>query len=203
MTPEDVTRAVARIDAGIVPIKEALNAADRVLGDGDTGMTVAAVVAAWRAATDALPPDIGEALVLLGRETGRASGSSLGAVLATGLSAAGRSVRGKDALSAEEIAPMLAAAAQKIIERSGAAAGGKTILDALLRIEQDARAARSYRLRDAVDSARAALDEFRDRPANVGRARMYGDRAKGCDDPGMLAAYLLLAAASEESPRTA
>ena len=194
LAPADIARAVTGIDAGIAPIRDALNAADRVLGDGDTGMTVAQVIAAWRAASDALPADVGEALVLLGRETGRASGSSLGAVLATGLSAAGRSVRGKTVLDPADIAPMLAAAAQKITERSGATAGAKTILDSLLRIERDARAGPAdYGVRAATASAQAALDEFRDRATQIGRARMYGDKTRGHDDPGMLAAYLLLA----------
>ena len=90
---------------------------------------------------------------------------------------------------------MLAAAAQKITERSGAAAGSKTVLDSLLRIERDARAAGDgYGLAAATGSAKAALDEFRDRETLVGRARMYGAKTKGLDDPGMLAAYLLLSA---------
>lgn len=197
LTSADIVRAVARIDAGIAPIRDALNAADRRLGDGDTGMTVAQVVAAWRTASDALPADVGEALVHLGRETGRASGSSLGAVLATGLSAAGRSVRGKEALAASEIASMLAAAAQKITERSGATPGAKTILDSLLQVERDARAREAYGVADAAASAQAALDEFRGRPTSIGRARMYGEQTKGHDDPGMLAAYMLLAACKD------
>ena len=198
LTTPDIVRAVERIDADTPAIRDELNAADRVLGDGDTGMTIAEVVASWRAICHELPADVGEALVLLGRATGRATGSSLGAVLATGLSAAGRGVRGKDALAPSEVAAMLAAAAQKITERSGASSGAKTILDSLLRVERDLRDAGSttpYPLDAAVASAAAALAEFRARPSLLGRARMYGSKSAGHDDPGMLAAYLLLNAA--------
>jgi dihydroxyacetone kinase len=189
-----LARAIERIAMQSAPIRDALNAADRELGDGDTGMTIAQVIAGWLAVATTLPGDVGEALVVLGRETGRASGSSLGAVLATGLSAAGRAMRGRTALDRDGIAAAMAAAGQKIAERSGAVAGAKTVLDSLLRIERDARAASRYGLDDAIASCRAALDEFRDRAAMVGRARMYGDRSKGHDDPGMLAALLILQA---------
>jgi len=194
LVASDIASAIERIHAGIVPIRDALNAADRELGDGDTGMTIAEVVARWHTLLGALPSDVGEALIAVGRETSRASGSSLAAVLATGFSAAGRSMRGKTSLETADIVAATSAAAQKITERSGATAGAKTVLDSLLRVSADARAQASYGLPAAIASAQAALGEFRDRAASIGRARMYGDRAKGHDDPGMLAAYLLLAA---------
>lgn len=195
LTAADIARVVERIDAGIPAIRDELNAADRHLGDGDTGMTIAQVVTAWRAVCRDLPADVGEALLLLGRETGRATGSSLGAVLAMGLSAAGRSVRGKEALAPAEVAAMLAAAAQKITERSGATSGAKSILDSLLRVERDLRGAAGstpYDLYAAIASTAAALADFRESESQLGRARMYGAKSKGYDDPGMLAAYLLL-----------
>jgi dihydroxyacetone kinase-like protein len=133
--------------------------------------------------------------VALGRETSRASGSSLGAVLATGLGAAGRSVRGRTSLDRDGVVTAIAAAVHKIGERSGATAGAKTVLDSLLRMDRDARGAQAYGLDAAIASCRAVLDEFRDRVATIGRARMYGDGSRGHDDPGMLAALLILRAA--------
>ena len=198
LTSADLAHAVERMHARIDSLRDELNAADRLLGDGDTGMTIAQVVKAWGVACADLPADVGEAFVLLGRETGRATGSSLGAVLATGLSAAGRSVRGTEAVDSAGIALMLSAAAQKITERSGATAGAKSFLDSLLRVEQDLRNAGtdgSYGLADAVASTAGALSEFRERESKLGRARMYGEKSRGHDDPGMLAAYLLLNAA--------
>lgn len=196
LTTAALTRAIARINAGIAAITEELNAADRLLGDGDTGMTVAQVVIAWQAACPTLPPDVGVALLALGRETGRASGSSLAAVLSMGLSAAGRSARGKEALAGSDVVAMLAAAAAVITERSGATPGDKSILDSLLRVGRDLAAddASANLLDAAAAAAVAALDEFRGRESRLGRARMYGARSVGHDDPGMLAAVLLLGA---------
>ena len=169
--------------ASVAAIRDELNAADRIMGDGDTGMTVASVVDAWHAALDGEHADAGTMLRELGRETRRATGSSLGSVMGIGLSAAGKS-------GATSIVEMLDAAIAAITERSGATAGDKTILDALIAI-RDAIA----QGRDPIEAARVALDTFRTREAKIGRARVYGAKSAGHDDPGMLAALLLVRAA--------
>jgi hypothetical protein len=53
----------------------------------------------------------------------------------------------------------------------------------------------------AVGAARGALEAFRGRPATVGRARIFAEKSRGLDDPGMLAMALVVAAvAGEEVP---
>ncbi|MFO1306280.1 MAG: DAK2 domain-containing protein [Burkholderiales bacterium] len=175
--------AVLRMRAQIDTLRDELDAADRVLGDGDTGKTVADVVDAWQAALAEEHADACALLKALGRETRRATGSSLGSVMGIGLSAAGRS-------GATTAVGMLDAAIAAITERSGASAGDKTILDSLIAI-RDALAQGE----DAMTGAQRALDAFRAREAKIGRARIYGAKSAGHDDPGMLAALLLLRAA--------
>ena len=188
LTSAVIADAVRRIAAHVDAIRDELNAADRALGDGDTGMTIAAVVAAWSTALQAPAADVGATLAQLGRETRRATGSSLGSVMGIGLTAAGKAATSP--VDRDAMVAMLSAAADAITERSGASAGDKTILDSLL-------AMRDAVARDAsvVDAAAKALDDFRSREARIGRARMYGAKAIGHDDPGMLAALLLLRAA--------
>jgi len=192
VTAADVEAAVRRIQARVDALRDELNAADRALGDGDTGMTIANVVGAWM---NALPPaadDLGALLLRLGRETRRASGSSLGSVLAIGLTAAGKAAPASADRAAG--AAMLGAAAEAITERSSASAGDMTILDSLL-AARDAVAGGS----SAVDAAAGALEAFRGREARIGRARIYGAKSAGQDDPGMLAAVLLLRAAQSDA----
>jgi dihydroxyacetone kinase-like protein len=182
MITNDIADAVRHMHASIDAIRDELNAADRVLGDGDTGMTVASVVEAWHGALDEDYADVCTMLQRLGRETRRATGSSLGSVMGIGLVAAGKS-------GASSPAAMLDAAIVAITEQSGASPGDKTILDSLIAI-RDALEANVH----PVEAARHALVEFRDRTAKVGRARIYGAKSIGHDDPGMLAAFLLLRA---------
>ena len=183
MTTEGIADAIRRIHGDLEAIRDALNAADRVMGDGDTGMTVANVVTAWHAVLANDFADASAMLQALGRETRRASGSSLGSVIGIGLSAAGKS-------GATDAVAMLDAATVAITERSGASAGDKTILDSLVAI-RDALA----NGKDPVDAAQQALDAFRTRETKIGRARIYGANSAGHDDPGMLAALMLLRAA--------
>jgi hypothetical protein len=197
LTTQDLAAGVARMAADIAPIRDALNAADRRLGDGDTGMTIEQVVSAWRAAALDTITDVGEAVVALGRQTARATGSSLGSVLAIGLGAAGRAVRGQTAIDRAGLVTALTAAGDAISTRSGAAIGDKTVLDSIAHI-RDALAAApdTASLHDtALSAARQALEAYREREARIGRARMYGAKSAGSDDPGMLAVVLLLQAA--------
>ena len=191
--------ALARMHAGIGPIRDALNAADRELGDGDTGMTVEQLVDVWQSAADSLPDDVGEALRRLAQETRRASGSSLASVAAIALAAAGKAITGKSSVDSADLRGALAAAAEAITARSGAAPGDKTVLDSLVRIAAELEGSASDAIGVAIKGAETALNELRDRECRVGRSRMYGARTVGRDDPGMLAALLLLRAMREDS----
>lgn len=197
LTTQDLATGVAGMAASIAPIRDALNAADRRLGDGDTGMTIEQVVSAWRAVALDTITDVGEALVALGRQTARATGSSLGSVLAIGLGAAGRAVRGRTAIDRAGMVAALAAAVDAITLRSGAASGDKTVLDSIADIKEALAAAPdSASLRDiTLSAAKQALEAYRVRESRIGRARMYGAKSAGSDDPGMLAVVLLLQAA--------
>ena len=91
----------------------------------------------------------------------------------------------------------LAAAGDAIAMRSGAAIGDKTVLDSIAHISDALAAAPdTASLHDtALSAARRALEAYREREARIGRARMYGAKSAGSDDPGMLAVVLLLQAA--------
>jgi dihydroxyacetone kinase-like protein len=196
---DGIVDAVRRIDAQIDSIRDELNAADRVLGDGDTGMTIANVVAAWQRGLASPHADVGTLLLELGRETRRATGSSLGSVLAIGIIAAGRNAPAQGTVDRAALVGMLDASASAIAERSGATAGDKTILDSLIAVRTAlADAAPAMNLGSvATEGAARALTEFRSCEARVGRARVYGEKSIGHDDPGMLAALLLLRAATQ------
>ena len=197
LTTERLADGIRRILAKIAALSDALNAADRQLGDGDTGMTVEQIVTAWHTVDTAGATDIGAALIALGRAASQATGSSLGSVFSIGMGAGGRSVRGQATLDRAGIVTALAAAREAISSRSGAAVGDKTILDSIVRIEQTlASSPDTEDLHAAsLQAAEDALMEFRAKESRIGRARMYGAKSVGYDDPGMLAAVLLLRAA--------
>jgi phosphoenolpyruvate---glycerone phosphotransferase subunit DhaL len=205
-----MTLSSARLAAAVDSMSEAapmlrdvLNEADRHLGDGDTGMTVERVVLAMREAAVSLPPDVGAALAALSKACAQSTGSSLGSVIAIGLAAAARRAREHESLDRPAVAGALQGAIDAIQARSGARPGDKTMLDSLIRIHAAlADVAEGTSMLEAARAASAdALQTFRPLQSRLGRARMYGERSAGHDDPGMLAIDLLLRAAATAAQR--
>ena len=168
---------------------EMLNAADGALGDGDLGVTMTRGMGLVLEQTGEMPDDMGQALLTCAQAFTKSSGSSYGTLLATGLMAAAKAVRGETEVPPARVSALLTAALDAMQARGKAELGGKTVLDSL---DAMARATDGLTEPDAVADAAAraadaALAEFRDRPATVGRARIFGDKSVGMDDPGMLA----------------
>jgi dihydroxyacetone kinase-like protein len=166
-----------------------LNELDGALGDGDLGVTLTR--AAARLADDAaqLPEDIGMALFQCAQAFTRVTGSTYGTLLATGLLAAAKGSRGRTALPWTEVSPLLSGALKAMSDRGKGQLGDKTVLDA---VEAVRRATEGVgdpaSLAAASDHAvSAALEALRDSPFRQGRARIFGDKGLGRDDPGMVA----------------
>ncbi len=180
---------LARVAAAMERDFEELNAADGALGDGDLGVTLTRGMRAIMDTADDLPDDLGRALLACAQAFTKASGSSYGTLMATGLMAIAKQVKGDTTLDPARMPELVATARDQMQARGKAELGGKTVLDSL-----DAVAAATAGTTDpadladaAVNAADTALDAFRDRRATVGRARIFGDKSVGLDDPGMLA----------------
>ncbi len=117
------------------------------------------------------------------------SGSTYGTLLATGLMSAAKATKGRTEIPWSEVSSLLANAGQAMAQRSGGKLGEKTVLDALEAVRAatvgiDAPAALAVAAEQAIGQC---LDHFRDQPARQGRARIFGEKSVGKDDPGMVA----------------
>jgi len=189
LTSTHLRQAVSRIVAVLPALETELNEADSRLGDGDTGAMLARVIRAMDEAAPADGEDVGVALSAYAKATMGATGSSLGTLIATALMTVSRQTKGRVDVPWSELGDLLAQARDAMAARGGASLGDKTVLDALdsvaralVGVDQagDVQAA-------AQAAARDTLEQFRDRPNKMGRARMFADASKGLDDPGMLA----------------
>ncbi len=187
---------IARLRAGLATIsermagcREELNAADAALGDGDIGVAVSEGFASLRAELDALPEDLGAALMKCSQALVRVRASSFATLLATGFMAAALVLKGQTSAPWGVVPLLLEAAIAKMGARGRSALGEKTVLDSLDAIRAALAGLDDPALmrRRAAEAARAALDEYRDRPCKQGRARIFADKSRGLDDPGMLA----------------
>ncbi|MDJ1007413.1 MAG: dihydroxyacetone kinase subunit L [Paracoccaceae bacterium] len=185
----DLRAGLARVAAAMERDFEMLNSVDGALGDGDLGVTMTRGMRAISEKADDLPNDLGMALLACAQAFTKSSGSSYGTLLAKGMMAIAKAVKGRTEVEAAEISGFAASARDAMQALGKAELGGKTVLDSL-----DAVAAATVGKNDPADVADAAaaavdaaLDAFRDKKATIGRARIFGEKSVGLDDPGMLA----------------
>jgi dihydroxyacetone kinase-like protein len=189
LTVADLKAAAPRLAAAARSAAAELNALDGQLGDGDLGITVSD---GWRAVAEAapeMPDDVGLALLAAAKAFQRVSSSSYGTLTATAMMAAAKSTKGRTDVPWSEVDGLVAAARDAMMVRGKGALGDKSVLDAL-----DAVARALAGLDDPAEMAAAArhatdqaLAEFRGKANKLGRARIFGEKSIGLDDPGMLA----------------
>ena len=189
LTVVDLRAAITRLTVAMEREFDALNAADGALGDGDLGVTLTRGMRAISELSQGLPDDLGQALLACAQAFTKSSGSSYGTLMATGLMSMAKVLRGRTEVAPSEVSPLIAGARDAMQARGKADLGGKTVLDSL-----DAMAKATADLIEpnavaeaAAASAAAAQAEMKGRIATIGRARIFGEKTIGMDDPGMLA----------------
>lgn len=194
-----LSAALARCCDALEASADEFNRLDAQLGDGDLGVTLsrcATLVRSVLASSTAATP--GPLLKAAAQACAKASGSSFGTLLALGLLTASRTAGDRESLDLDAWVALLAEVQQTLSARGGAKPGDKTMLDSLAAIqaalqtcEPDDRTAWAH---IAVNAAAGALHTFRPQPNRIGRARMFGERSIGLDDPGMVAVLRLVQA---------
>ena len=200
LTRDTLALGLARIAAHMESVADELNALDGKLGDGDLGVTMVRGGREVTALLPALPADLGQALMQVAQGFTRTSGSSFGTLTATGLMAAAKAVKGREEVAWSELPDLLGAAFEMMRIRGKAALGDKTVLDV---IHAAAEASRGLDDPEAILQAMTAavdrtMDDMRGQEARIGRARIFGEKSKGLDDPGMLAFRHMLRGLEEQ-----
>ncbi len=189
LTPAILRNGLTKIVNRLEECADELNALDAALGDGDLGVTMVRGARSLLAEIPQLPDDIGMSLMKCAQAFTRISGSTYGTLLATGMMSAAKATKGRAEVPWAEVSSLLAGAVEAMAQRGKGQLGEKTVLDAL----EAARAATAglddpTALANAADQAVAAsLDQFRGKPSRQGRARIFGEKSVGRDDPGMVA----------------
>lgn len=171
-----------------------LDQADAKLGDGDTGTMLARL---FNGVADADIKDMDELGAVFMAQTKAAlttTGSSLGTLIGTALMTFSKATQGRHELEWTEVSGILDQAVSAMSARGKSALGDKTILDSMNAIARGVEFANSQEefILQAQMAAQAVLVEMKDKPCQIGRARMYQEQSIGTDDPGMLAVSLLL-----------
>ena len=196
LTVQSLRTGIGKVRAVLENEYVALSELDGTLGDGDLGATLVKAFRQLEESAPALEEDLGRAFGRCAMDVTKVASSSFGTLLATALMAAAKATKGRTALPWSELSLLLDDALAAMMARGKANLGEKTVLDTVAACANavkgvDDPADQRARAVAAVD---AALSEFRGRPCMIGRARIFGDKTLGMDDPGMVAFRTMLSA---------
>ena len=169
------------------------NAADGKIGDGDLGITILNGLEEINNNIEKFTDDLSTNFMLCSQAFVKKSGSSFGTLIAFSFMNISKNLKGRNTCDHEDIITMIDTAMSTIQERGKTKVGDKTILDTLNFISRNLKATKNNINYPELfkSSANEALNAFKGKKILIGRARMFEDKTKDLDDPGMLALHKL------------
>ena len=169
------------------------NAADGKIGDGDLGITILNGLEEINNNTHQFKDDLSVNFMICSKAFVKKSGSSFGTLIAFSFMNISKNLKGRNTCDHEDIITMIDTAMSTIQERGKTKVGDKTILDTLDFILKNLKASKDNINYPKLfkSSANEALNAFKGKKILIGRARMFEDKTKDLDDPGMLALHKL------------
>ena len=169
------------------------NTADGKIGDGDLGITILNGLEEINNNIEKFTDDLSINFMLCSQAFVKKSGSSFGTLIAFSFMNISRNLKGRNTCDHEDIITMIDTAMSTIQERGKTKVGDKTILDTLDFISRNLKATKNNINYPELfkSSANEALNAFKGKKILIGRARMFEDKTKDLDDPGMLALHKL------------
>ena len=162
------------------------NSADGKIGDGDLGVTILHGIEDINTNLEKFTDDMGSNFMICSQSFVKRSGSSFGTLIAFSFMNISKNLKGKIECSHEDIISILETALKTILERGKTNLGDKTIADTLDLVIKKLKDNKNYP--EVFKSAtKQALDDFKGKKIKIGRARMFEDKTKDLDDPGMMA----------------
>ena len=162
------------------------NAADGKIGDGDLGVTILHGLEEVNNNIDKFNDDMGSNFMVCSQAFVKKSGSSFGTLIAFSFMNISKNLNGKTECNHEDIMGIFETALKTILERGKTKLGDKTIADSLNLIINKLKEGNNYSqlIKSATEQS---LIEFKGKKIKIGRARMFEDKTKELDDPGMFA----------------
>ena len=169
------------------------NTADGKIGDGDLGITILNGIEEINNNISNFKDDLGHNFMFCSQSFIKKSGSSFGTLIAFAFMNISKNLKGKISCSHEDIVNIIDTSLKTILERGKTKLGDKTIADTLneiliklKEIKKNPDYIKIFKL-----SSKKALNDFKGKKILIGRARMFEDKTKNLDDPGMLALNIL------------
>ena len=162
------------------------NVADGKIGDGDLGITIQSGLEEINNNINKFNDDMGANFMICSQAFVKKSGSSFGTLIAFSFINISKNLKGKSECNHEDIIVIFETALKTILERGKTNLGDKTIADSLNLIIKKLKDNQNY-IEVFKSTTKQALEDFKGKKIKIGRARMFEDKTKDLDDPGMFA----------------
>jgi len=162
------------------------NSADGKIGDGDLGVTILHGLEEINNNISKFSQDMGSNFMLCSQAFVKKSGSSFGTLIAFSFMNISKNLKGKIECNHEDIVGIFETSLKTILERGKANIGDKTIADSLDLIIKKLKESKNYSI-IFKSATKQALEDFKGKKIKIGRARMFEDKTRNLDDPGMFA----------------
>ena len=163
------------------------NAADGKIGDGDIGVTILNGLEEINNNKANFKDDMGSNFMVCSQAFVKKSGSSFGTLIAFSFMNISKNLKGKTSCNHDDIVNIFETALKTIQERGKTKLGDKTIADSLDLIIKKLKDNNSNYSEVFKSATKQALEDFKGKKILIGRARMFEDKTKDLDDPGMFA----------------
>ena len=160
------------------------NATDGKIGDGDLGITIQSGLEEINNNINKFNDDMGANFMICSQAFVKKSGSSFGTLIAFSFMNISKILKDKTECNHEDIIDIFETALKTILERGKTKLGDKTIADSLDLIIKKLKDNHNYSEVFKTATKQALLD-FKGKKILIGRARMFEDKTKDLDDPGM------------------
>jgi phosphoenolpyruvate---glycerone phosphotransferase subunit DhaL len=196
----DVKEIFLRLKKMSLENKDYLIQLDGVMGDGDLGLTMAALfTAAETYSSTSQDEDIGTLFMKSGMVMAKSAPSTMGTLMATGFMRGGKALKGVQQVGLIEFRDFWKAFVEGIMERGKSKPGEKTIIDSLYPVFEtlDRAVIDKNTLSEACVKIKAAaaagVESTKNMVAQHGRAAYYQEKSRTIQDAGATIGSMVIA----------
>lgn len=181
--------------------KDMLFKLDSKIGDGDIGISMSkGFLRVNEEIANFNEPKIGKIFIKAGMVLAEASPSTAGTLIADGLIKAGMCIQDKSEVELKDIVLFFSEFVNRIIITGKAVCGEKTLVDSLYpaakALEDALKKNKNFveSFKEAYDAAKKGYESTKEMISKYGRAKWYGEKSFGCEDPGAAVGMLIIKA---------
>ena len=167
------------------------NSIDGQLGDGDLGITISKGLKEININISKFEDDLSKIFLLCAQCFTKASSSSFGTLVAISFMTIAKKTKGKTVLGVTDLPELINSVIEAVSSRGKSNIGDKTFIDSLNEISNTLLNNENITGESIYQASENALIKFKGKECKIGRARMFAEKSKELNDPGMYAIHKL------------